>query len=76
MIEKMYNKKSIPQNIASFKTNQAPNSKNSFPQNFSQRFENNLDSPNQQEIIPEILNISKIKDGFFVSESYLQLVLM
>ena len=68
MIEKMYNKKSIPQNISSFKTNEVPNPKNSFPQNFPQRFEKSLDSPNQQEIIPEILNISKIKDGFFVSD--------
>ena len=70
MINKMNNnnKNSIPQKIMPFKTNQIPINNNSFPQNIPQRFENISESPNQQEINPEILNISKIKDGFFIGD--------
>ena len=68
MIGKSNNNNFNQKNFSSSSKAEPPIYSNSFPHNIPQKKDNLLDLANQQEMTPEILNISKIKDGFFIGD--------
>ena len=68
MIGKLNNNNFNQQNFTSTSKTEPPIYSNSFHHNIPQKKDNLLDLANQQEMTPEILNISKIKDGFFIGD--------
>ena len=68
MIGKSNNNNFNQKNFSSSSKAEPPIYSNSFPHNIPHKKDNLLDLANQQEMTPEILNISKIKDGFFIGD--------
>ena len=68
MSGKLNNNNFNPKNLTSSSKSEPQTYSNSFSHNIPQKKENLLDLANQQEMTTEILNISKIKDGFFIGD--------
>ena len=64
----MFNKNKNPQNKMLSTNSDCPNPNFHINNNIPQKVENILDSMPQQEVNPEILNICKVKDGFFIGD--------